>query len=76
MAETIRATYKNGKFEPSDEVSLLEGAEVILSITPTTKSENDFERAAGAWKDTVDCDQLIQDVYTSRLLETREEPKL
>lgn len=75
MAETIRAIYKNGKFEPSDHVSLHDGDEVILSISPAQK-EDTFEQAAGTWENIVDCDQLTKNIYDSRLIETRQEPKL
>jgi hypothetical protein len=31
-----------------------------------------FRAAAGGWKDLVDTDQLIEDIYADRALETRE----
>jgi predicted DNA-binding antitoxin AbrB/MazE fold protein len=78
MTETIRAVFKGGKFEPLDEVILTEGTEVTLAVVkaPTEKDSAAFREAAGAWKDLVDCDQLIADVYASRLVHTREEPRL
>ena len=78
MAETIRAIFKDGKFEPLGDVAFLEGEEVTLSVSKNMHDEDkgDFYEAAGAWKDLVDCDRLILDIYTSRLVDTREEPKL
>ncbi len=78
MTETIRAIFRNGKFELLDQIDLKEGMEVTLSvIKPLTEEDRTaFREAAGAWKDLVDCDQLIKDVYASRLVSTREEPKL
>ena len=78
MLEMIRAVFKDGKFEPLDEIAIEEGAEVTLIVTKAAVERDfrAFHEAAGAWKDIVDCDQLIEDVYTSRLVHTREEPKL
>ena len=78
MAETIRAIFKDGKFEPLDEIDLNEGEPVMLAIIkPTTEKDfTAFREAAGAWKDLIDCDKLIEDVYASRLVQSRGEPRL
>jgi len=40
------------------------------------RTETSFRRAAGAWKETVDAEALIRDIYASRVLATRPEPRL
>ena len=43
---------------------------------PSTRDREAFRCAAGGWKDTVDADTLIKNIYESRLLSTRPVPKL
>ena len=43
---------------------------------PSTADREAFRRAAGGWKETVDADTLINNIYESRLLSTRPVPKL
>jgi predicted DNA-binding antitoxin AbrB/MazE fold protein len=78
MAETIRARVKAGMFELLEKTKLPEGTEVTVTIredAPTPDREA-FRRSAGGWKDTVDAEALIDNIYKSRLLATRPVPQL
>jgi predicted DNA-binding antitoxin AbrB/MazE fold protein len=78
MADTIRARVRSGRLELLEKLNLPEGTEVTVTIEkvlPDTDREA-FRRAAGGWKDTVDAETLITNIYDSRLLATRPVPKL
>jgi predicted DNA-binding antitoxin AbrB/MazE fold protein len=78
MRSTVRARVKAGMLELLENIDLPEGAEVTVTILdePSTRDCEAFRRAAGGWKDTVDADTLIKNIYESRLLSTRPVPKL
>ncbi len=78
LAKTIRARFREGKFEPLEAVDLPDGREVTLTIVdaPDALDFAAFRRAAGAWKGTVDAEALIRDIYANRVLATRPEPRL
>ena len=78
MRSTVRARVKAGMLELLENVDLPEGAEVTVTIldAPSTADREAFRRAAGGWKETVDADTLINNIYESRLLSTRPVPKL
>jgi predicted DNA-binding antitoxin AbrB/MazE fold protein len=78
MAETIRARVKAGRLELLENINLPDGTEVSVTIeetSPVTDREA-FRRSAGGWKDTVDAEALIDNIYASRLVSTRPVPKL
>ena len=78
MRSTVRARVKAGMLELLENIDLPEGAEVTVTILdePSIRDREAFRRAAGGWKDTVDADTLIKNIYESRLLSTRPVPKL
>jgi predicted DNA-binding antitoxin AbrB/MazE fold protein len=78
MGKTIRARFSKGIIEPLEKVDLADGKEitVIIMEAPSKRKKNAFERSAGAWKGTIDADQLIENIYADRLLPTRVEPRL
>ena len=78
MAETIRARVKAGMLELLEHVDLPEGTEVTVTIEKTTTNADReaFRRSAGSWKDTVDAEALIKNIYDSRMVSTRPVPKL
>ena len=78
MAGTIRACVTRGILKLLEKVDLPEGAEVPVTIVDASSGTDReaFRRAAGGWKDTVDADTLIKNIYESRLLSTRPVPKL
>jgi predicted DNA-binding antitoxin AbrB/MazE fold protein len=78
MGGTVRARVKGSVLELLEKVDLPEGAEVTVTIIET-HSRNDrdtFRRAAGAWKETVDAEALIRNIYADRLITSRPEPRL
>ncbi len=61
-----------------DDVNLPQSTEVTVTIldTPSDADREAFRPAAGGWKETVDADTLIKDIYEGRLLSTCPVPKL
>ena len=78
MSSTVRARVRAGMLELLEEVNLPEGTEVTVTILdePSAADREAFRRAAGGWKETVDADTLIKNIYESRLLSTRPVPHL
>ena len=78
MRNTVRARVKAGMLELLENVDLPEGTEVTVTIVdePSPTDREAFRRAAGGWKETVDADTLINNIYESRRLSTRPVPKL
>jgi predicted DNA-binding antitoxin AbrB/MazE fold protein len=78
MSGTIRARVKKGALEPLEKLGLPEGSEVTVTILATASKINHktFQRAAGAWKGTIDANRLIRSIYASRRVSTRRAPRL
>jgi predicted DNA-binding antitoxin AbrB/MazE fold protein len=78
MGGTIRARFTHGTLEPLEKIDLPEGKEVTITIldVPSPADREAFRRAAGGWKETVDAETLIKNIYESRLLSTRPVPTL
>lgn len=76
--KTIRARVHNGLIEPLEKLDIEEGIEVFITILnlPAEASTGGFEKSAGAWADSIDAEKLIMDIYSDRLISTREEPKI
>ena len=64
--------------EPLEPLELEEGKEVTLTIAPApSKPQADgLTRIARGWTGLVDCEKLKRDIYKSRSLITRPEPRL
>ncbi len=75
METTIRAKFNRGVIEPLETLEIEEGREVLITVREVN-SKDRFLKAAGGWKETVDCEKLIKDIYNNRLLRTRPEPKV
>ena len=74
MVQQLKATYSNGVFKPATPVDLDDGAQVVIEVSEESHTRNEFpglEASAGGWKDIVDCEQLINDIYQSRSTESR-----
>ena len=78
MGGTIRARVRGGVLEPLEKTDLPEGKEVLITVLAVAEDPDDeaFLRSAGSWKDLVDAEELIENIYADRLIDTREEPKL
>ena len=78
MADTIRARVRRGMLELLEKVDLPEGTEVTVTIvaTPAPKGADGLRRSAGGWKGLIDAEQLIENIYSDRLISTRPVPKL
>ena len=79
MAQSVKATYKDGVFEPSESLDLEDGQEVGLSISETGDAPDRINarvETAGSWRGLVDAEQLKRDIYESREMVRRPDPKL
>ena len=47
-----------------------------VEMPPDWRKLNALRATAGAWRGSVDADELIKDIYASRLIDTRPEPRL
>ena len=80
MLQKTTATYSEGVLKPAEPLDLQEGAEVKLTVESARPRSLEERRAAlnetfGAWKDTIDCDKLIEDIYASRAVVSTRVPK-
>ena len=77
-ATTIRARYSKGVIEPLEEVDIVEGKDLIITIVEGSRESgaDDFEKSAGGWEGTIDAEKLIRDIYADRLVSTRRRPQL
>ncbi len=78
MGGTIRARVIKGTLKPLEKLNVPDGSEVTVTIleTPPRRDPKSFDEAAGSWKGTVDAKKLIRNIYRSRLVSTRRQPKL
>jgi predicted DNA-binding antitoxin AbrB/MazE fold protein len=75
MFREIRARFSQGKIEPSEELELEEGEEVVITVQKFRKpseAKGAIERTAGAWKGTLDFDAYLEDLYRARRSQGRE----
>ncbi len=70
MAIEIRAKVSGGMIKPLEKLNLEDGREITITIKETPL-EDRFEKAMGGWKGTIDCEQLIKDIYEGRRLSAR-----
>ena len=68
MERTIKAKFKNGVIEPLEKLELEEGREFLITVRDFLGPEDRFEKAMGSWRERIDCEQLINDIYESRRL--------
>ena len=76
MLQQTTATYSDGVLKPAAPLNLQEDARVKLTFESDRPRSLEERRAAlnetfGAWKDTIDCDKLIEDIYASRAAVSR-----
>ena len=78
MGGTIRAGVRGGVLEPLEKTDLPEGKEVLITVMAVAEVPDDeaFLRSAGSWKGLVDAEELIENIYADRLIDSRGEPRL
>lgn len=77
MARTIKARFSKGVIKLLEEIEIPEDKEITITILELPEKEEDpLDATFGAWKETVDCDELIKNIYADRLISTRPEVKL
>jgi predicted DNA-binding antitoxin AbrB/MazE fold protein len=78
MGPTIRARFSHGTLKPLEAVDLREGDEVTITIVSSrVESGGDWlDRTAGGWAGLIDTEELKREIYDSRLIATRTEPRL
>ncbi len=79
MVRQIKGKYSGGIVVPLEEIDLDEGEEVVIAVSdePSLERRRSALRAsAGAWKGLNNPDELIRNIYASRLIQSRPEPKL
>ena len=80
MLLKTKATYSEGVIKPSTPLDICDGTEVMVTVEtdrPMTIEERraGLRATAGGWKDTVDCDKLLEDIYASRAVVSTRVPK-
>ena len=70
MAIEIRAKVSKGMIKPLEKLNLEDGKEITITIKESPLGDR-FEKAMGGWKETIDCEQLIKDIYENRRLSAR-----
>ncbi len=78
MGTTIKARFSGGVLEPLEKLELREGEEVTVTILglPPKSDPGWLGRTAGGWVGLIDAEKLKREVYESRLVTTRPEPRL
>jgi hypothetical protein len=49
---------------------------ITIIRRPAGEAGGGLERSAGGWKETIDAEELIKNIYADRLISTRSEPHL
>ena len=79
MARSVRATYRDGVLEPSEDLDLEDGDVVVVTISGRRITEEDLEvmrSSFGAWKGKIDAEKLIDEIYEARLTGSRNADEL
>ena len=74
MVKKIKVRFSQGVFNPLEKIDIPEGKEFTITIPDDPKKNNSsdaFVATAGSWKDTVDCEKLLKDIYADRSISTR-----
>ncbi len=67
----FKALYKNGVIEPLEKVDIEDGTEITVALLEPKKIDPEgIIRSFGGWKDTVDCKELIRNIYADRQIST------
>lgn len=75
MAITIKARFSKGVIIPLEKIEIPEGEEITVIILEAISKGKDFlevlDTTFGAWKDTINCDELLKNIYADRFILTR-----
>jgi predicted DNA-binding antitoxin AbrB/MazE fold protein len=78
MIKTIRARFIKGMIEPLEKIDLDEGKEITVTIRAISipkKPKDALGITAGGWKGLIDAEKLKRNIYSERLIKTRQEIK-
>ena len=79
VTTSVKARFSNGVLTPLEPLDLEEGKEVMVSIAdapPPDKAIHALRAASGAWRGTHDPEELLRNIYSDRLVNSRPEPKI
>src|SRR5260370_36102001 len=78
MGSTIRARFSHGTLKPLEAVELKEGDEVTITIVSSRPElgRDWLGLTAGGWAGLVDAEELKREIYDSRLIAPRTDPRL
>lgn len=79
MGRTIKARFTKGVFKPLEKVDITEGKEFTITVPEEPENRRFLDTlkvTAGGWKETIDCEELIKNIYADRLISTRPEVEL
>ena len=78
MKTTVRATYSNGAIVPIEPLDIEEGTSLSVIIDVESRASRAerglkaLKATAGRWKGAHDPEELIRDIYESRLAGSRQ----
>ena len=79
MIANVKARYENGVLTSLEPLDLEEGQEVVVSVEaapPANRAVQALRATEGAWKGTHDPEELLRNIYSDRLVNSRPEPKI
>lgn len=79
MGKTIRAKVSKGVIKPLEDLGIEEGKEITVTIvetSPALEKGDALDQTAGGWVGLVDAEELKNNIYSDRLVNTRALPKL
>ncbi len=73
MGKTIRAKVSKGVIKPLDDLDIEDGKEITITIvetSPTFEKGDALDKTAGGWLGLVDAEELKNNIYSHRLVNT------
>jgi len=67
MITKIRAIYRNGVIELLKKIDIAKDAEITITVSaPVSAGAEGIGMSFGGWKDLIDAEQFLKDIYESR----------
>jgi len=67
---TFKARYKDGIIKPLEKVDIEDDTDITIALLEKKRIDPDgLIRSFGGWKDTVDCDELLKNIYADRQID-------